>query len=189
MRGRLAGGALLLLLAACGGARPDAPPVQDSSAAGSPPPAFDACAVLAAVDLAGMVGRAPDSVRTTAQITAPDRALSQCVAWFPGPAAHTVGLVLTAIQGVPNPTSREAWIARDVTPAETAIGAEASAALRAAEVLPGLGDLAVLYQIQGPNLAVFWAGNRNLVAGAFGIPDAAGRRVVEALARQALARY
>lgn len=186
---RWGGGALLLaLMAACGGGARGASEDAGTSAGGMP--SLDACAVLGEVDIAGLIGTRPDTLISALNRTEGTMAVSQCVAGYASSPA-SLGLLVRYDARGGNPASREEWIARETQTDVMGMGEEAAQSIRAAEEVPGLGDLALAYTLFGPNLAVFWGDGRyQLVATSSEIPDqAVARRALEAIARKALERY
>lgn len=153
-------------------------------------PALDACAVLREVDLASLLGAPPDTLLTIISSASGDMAVSQCVASIETQ-PQTLGLMVRYSARGGNPTTRQEWIEREAEADVMGMGEEAGAAIRAAEEVPGLGDLALAYELIGPNLAVFWGNGRyQLVATSSDIANPqTARQALEAVARRALARY
>lgn len=177
--------ALLVFAVACGSGEDS---TRDQPVAGTP--ALDACAVLGAVDLAGFLGAPPDTLITILSSSSGDMAVSQCVASIETQ-PQTLGLMVRYSARGGNPATRQEWIDREVEANVMGMGEEAGAAIRAAEEVPGLGDLALAYELIGPNLAVFWGNGRyQLVATSSDIANPqTARQALETVARQALARY
>ncbi len=177
------------LLAACAGGGGDAGSAGGGAAAGGMP-SLDACAVLREVDIAGLIGVAPDTLIEVLNRTEGSMAAAQCVAASSSSPA-SVGLLVRYSARGGNPATREEWMAREVEANVANLGQEAADAIRAAEDVPGLGDMALAYEMIGANLAVFWDGGRyQLVATSSDVPDpAAARRALEAIARKTLERY
>ena len=180
--------ALVGLAVACGGGGEK--PAEGSAAARGGTPELDACAVLRDVDLAGFLGVAPDTLVEILKASRGDMAVAQCAASI-DTLPQTLGLMLRYEAGGKNPSTREQWIDRELGADVMGMGEEAAAAIRAAEDVSGLGDLALAYEMVGSNLAVFWGkGRYQMVVTSTGFEDPArGRQALEAVARQTLSKY
>ncbi len=181
--------ALFGFLAACGGGAEGGASAASAGARGGMP-SLDACAVLADVNLGSLVGVTPDTLIAVLDRTEGNMSASQCVA-ASSTSPASVGLLVRYDAGGGNPATREEWIAKELEGDVLGMGEEAAAALRAAEAVPGMGDMALYYQLIGANLAVFWGeGRYQLVATSSDVPDAAAaRRALEAVARRTLERH
>jgi hypothetical protein len=174
---------------ACGGGGEK--PAQGSAAAATGgTPDLDACAVLREVDLAGFLGATPDTLVEILKTSREGMAVAQCVASVET-SPLSLGLMLRYGAEGGNPSTRGQWVDRELGSDVMGMGEEAAAAIRAAESVSGLGNLALAYEMIGSNLAVFWGNGRyQLVATSTGFADPArARQALEAVARQALSTY
>jgi len=180
---------LSFIIVACGGGGEKAEEGSAAAATGGTPD-LDACAVMREVDLAGFLGATPDTLVQILKASREGMAVAQCVASI-DTLPQTLGLMLRYEAGGKNPSTREQWIDRELGADVMGMGEEAAAAIRAAEDVSGLGDLALAYEMVGSNLAVFWGkGRYQMVVTSTGFEDPArGRQALEAVARQTLSKY
>lgn len=146
-----------LLLAACG--EPDAPAAAPGAGNTG---ALDACLLLANADPGTVLGEAVDEARKILQTKSDDLVASQCSISATDHPQRSVSLLVRHSAGIKAPASRQAYIAQARSEDAMGAGEDLAQALEAGRQIPGLGDLALTYELYGLDLIV-WRGGYELV--------------------------
>ncbi len=177
---------LSLLCIACGGG--EGGESGSAAATASSPPEIDTCAILAEIDVAAVLGgpgQPPvEAVRGGDQW----QSVSQCVVGAADGSTSLGLLVRWSSRGVP--TSRAEFIEQERSGADAmGMGQEVEQALSAAEDVPGLGDVAIFYELISHNLVVAWDGEYTMNV-SVGIPDrAAALTHARMIAERVIAKF
>jgi hypothetical protein len=160
---------MILLLAGCGGGEKNDQASRDT---GGKTPTLDACALLTSAGAAAILEE-PGTLKSVVQASEEKRAVSQCV-YFSKSSPRSIGLLVRYGALDQNPRTREAFIEKTRGENTMGMGEETAEALRKGTEIPGIGDLAVSYELFGTNLYVLWDDHYQMVITMSGFKDNAG---------------
>ncbi len=150
---------------------------------------LDACAVLRGMDLSSYLGTPASEYKESLRSTTTSAGVTMYGA---GPVGGLPLLTLMLRWGPKgaDPRSIEEWVKTEWAADTVDLGAEMVADLRRAEVIAGVGNFAVGYSMGGVRVSAWWGPRHHLTATANSFQDKAlARRAVEAVAREAIAKY
>lgn len=180
------------LAMACGADRPapdPEPPPTDPGATLTEADGLDACALLRSMDLSPYLGGPAVDYKESVRSVQPVAGITMCGA-SPAGGLPIITLMLRWGPRNPDPRSINEWIEGEFGADTLEMGAAQVSAMRAGEVIPGLGNFAVGYNLGGVRTAAWWGPKHHLTATASAFDDKSlARQAVDAVAREAIARY